>query len=122
MKGLSWANFILGVWLIVAPFALVYRGISAALWDNVIVGIIVAVLAAWRALGKESVRMTVTSWAVAVLGLWTLAAPFALRYESNAHAMWNDVIVGIVLAIIATYRALDRSGMQPLQHQQQGAH
>jgi SPW repeat len=122
MKGLSWANFILGVWLIVAPFALVYRGISAALWDNVIVGIIVAVLAAWRALGKESVRMTVTSWAVAVLGLWTLAAPFALRYESNANAMWNDVIVGIVLAIIATYRALDRSGMQPLQHQQQGAH
>lgn len=122
MKGLSWANFILGVWLIVAPFALVYRGISAALWDNVIVGIIIAVLAAWRALGKESVKMTVTSWAVAVLGLWTLAAPFALRYQSNAHAMWNDVIVGIVLAIVATYRALERSGMQPLQHQQQGAH
>lgn len=122
MKGLSWANFILGVWLVIAPFALVYRGISAALWDNVIVGIIIAVLAAWRALGKESVGMTVTSWAVAVLGLWTLSAPFALRYQSNAHAMWNDVIVGIVLAIIATYRALDRSRMQPLQHQQQGAH
>lgn len=122
MKGLSWVNFILGLWLIVAPFALVYRGISAALWDNVIVGIIVAVLAGWRALGKESVRMTVTSWAIAVLGLWTLAAPFALRYNGNAHAMWNNVIVGIVLAIIATYMALDHSGMWPLQHQQQGAH
>jgi hypothetical protein len=122
MKKLSWVNFILGLWLIVAPFALVYRGISAALWDNVIVGIIIAVLAGWRALGKESERMTVTSWAIAVLGLWTLAAPFALRYESNAHAMWNDAIVGIVLAIVATYMALDHSSMQQLQHQQHGAH
>jgi hypothetical protein len=57
MKKISWVNFVLGLWLIVAPFALLYRGISAALWDNVIVGIIIAVLAGWRALGKESVRM-----------------------------------------------------------------
>ena len=117
MKALSWVNSILGLWLIVAPFALLYRGISAALWDNIIVGIIIAALAGWRALGKESVRMTATSWAVALLGLWTLVAPFALRYAGNASAMWNNGIVGIVLAIVATYRALDRSGMQPLQHQ-----
>jgi SPW repeat len=122
MKKISWVNFILGLWLIVAPFALFYRGISAALWDNVIVGIIIAVLAGWRALGKESVRMTVTSWVVALLGLWTLVAPFALRYAGNANAMWNNVIVGIVVAILATYRALDRSSIQPLQHQNQGAH
>ena len=122
MKTFSWVNFILGLWLIVAPFVLLYRGISAALWDNIIVGIIIAVLAGWRALGKESIRITVTSWVVALLGVWTIIAPFALHYASNASAMWNGVIVGIVVAILATYRALDRSGMQPLQHQQQGAH
>jgi hypothetical protein len=122
MKKISWVNFILGLWLIVAPFALFYRGISAALWDNVIVGIIIAVLAGWRALGKESVRMTVTSWVVALLGLWTLIAPFALRYTGNANAMWNNVIIGIVVVILATYRALDRSGIQAWQHQNQVAH
>lgn len=122
MKTFSWVNFILGLWLIVAPFVLPYRDISAALWNNVIVGVIIAVLAGWRALGKESVRMTVTSWVVALLGLWTMIAPFVLRYAGNANAMWNGVIVGIVVAIVATYRALDRSGIQPLQHQQQGAH
>jgi uncharacterized membrane protein len=122
MKKISWVNFVLGLWLIVAPFALLYRGISAALWDNVIVGIIIAALAGWRALGKESVRMTMTSWVVALLGLWTLVAPFALHYAGNANAMWNNVIVGIVVVILATYRALDRSGIEPLQHQNQGAH
>ena len=122
MKTFSWVNFFLGLWLIVAPFVLAYRDISAALWNNIIVGIVIAVLASWRALGKESVRMTVTSWVVALLGLWTLIAPFVLRYAGNASAMWNGVIVGIVVAILATYRALDRSGIQPLQHQQQGAH
>jgi SPW repeat-containing protein len=56
-----------------------------------------------------------TSWAITVLGFWTLAAPFALHYKDKAHAMWNDAIVGIVLAVVAT-------SMQPLQHQQHGAH
>lgn len=122
MKTFSWMNFILGLWLVVAPFVLLYRGISAALWDNVIVGIVIAILAGWRALGKESARMTVASWLVALLGLWTIAAPFVLHYAGNASAMWNGVIVGIVVAVLATYRALDQSGMRPFQQRQQGAH
>jgi SPW repeat len=122
MKKISWVNFILGLRLIVAPSVLLYRGISAALWDNVIAGIIIALLAGWRALGKESVGMTMASWVVALLGLWTLSAPFVLRYAGNTKALWNGVIVGIVVAILATYRALDRSGIEHLQHQNQGAH
>jgi SPW repeat len=34
----------------------------------------------------------------------------ALRFTLRSNAMWNGVIVGIVVAILATYRALDRSG------------
>ena len=56
MKGLSWANFILGLWLIVAPFALHYRDITAAMWNNVIVGIVVAILAIYRALEKADME------------------------------------------------------------------
>ena len=39
MKVLRWTNFALGVWLVIAPFALLYRGIHAALWDDVSVGL-----------------------------------------------------------------------------------
>lgn len=56
MKALSWVNFILGLWLIVAPFALHYRDLSAAMWNNVIVGIVIAILAIFRALERAEME------------------------------------------------------------------
>jgi hypothetical protein len=56
MKALSWVNFILGLWLIVAPFALHYRDLSAAMWNNVIVGIVIAILAISRALERAEME------------------------------------------------------------------
>jgi hypothetical protein len=51
MKILSWANFVLGLWLVIAPFALRYSTVpAAATWNSVIVGIVVAVLSIIRAL------------------------------------------------------------------------
>lgn len=43
---LSWANIILGLWLIVAPFALNYTG-QASLWNDIVLGIVVIALSAW---------------------------------------------------------------------------
>jgi hypothetical protein len=40
MKGQNWVNFILGLWLIVTPFALHYGDITVATWNNVIIGIL----------------------------------------------------------------------------------
>jgi len=56
MKGLSWVNFILGLWLILAPFALHYRDLSVAVSKNVIVGIVIAILAIFRALEKADME------------------------------------------------------------------
>ena len=42
--GWSWSNVILGIWLIISPFALVF-GMPVAMWNNVIVGIIVTIVA-----------------------------------------------------------------------------
>lgn len=43
---LSWINVILGLWLIVSPFFLGYINV-ASLWNDIILGVIVAALAAW---------------------------------------------------------------------------
>jgi hypothetical protein len=56
------------------------------------------------------------SWVYLVLGLWLIVAPFALHYGDITVAMWNNVIVGIVVAILAVYRALESSNLHPLQH------
>lgn len=55
MKTLSWINFVLGLWLIIAPFALRYNMVPTATWNNVIVGIAVAVLSIIRALEHTDV-------------------------------------------------------------------
>ena len=70
MKALSWTNFALGVWLVIAPFALLYRGIQAALWDDLAVGLLIAAYSLWRAL--EIDQMIVGYWIVGALGLWAL--------------------------------------------------
>ncbi|HEY1268538.1 MAG TPA: SPW repeat protein [Candidatus Binatia bacterium] len=114
LKGVSWLNFILGIWLIISPFVLLYRGLSQALWDNVIVGIIIAILAIWRALAEETEGMTVISWVLALLGLWTLISPFVLGYAQARNAMVNNVIVGIVVGILAIWRGSVTSAAQPL--------
>ena len=43
----EWANVVLGVWLVISPWVLGFSGLGAAMWNAVIVGIVVAVLALW---------------------------------------------------------------------------
>lgn len=46
--GLSWANAILGAWLVVSPWVLDYA-VEAAQWNAVISGIVIVCLAVWSA-------------------------------------------------------------------------
>jgi hypothetical protein len=36
-----------------------------------------------------------------ILGVWMFVSPWALRYEDQAHPMWNAVILGILIAAAA---------------------
>jgi hypothetical protein len=42
----EWANLVLGLWSIIAPWALGFAAMTAAVWAHVIAGIVVAVLGA----------------------------------------------------------------------------
>ncbi len=42
----EWANLILGVWAFISPFVLGFTAVTAAMWTHVLIGLIVAVLAA----------------------------------------------------------------------------
>lgn len=97
--GASGLNVLLGIWLIIAPFVLVYADVEA-LWNDIIVGIIIAVLAGVRISGVFG--STWLSWVNFVLGLWLVIAPFVLGYLTG-RALWNDVIVGITVAALAVW-------------------
>src|SRR5215475_11418165 len=52
----SWANVILGIWLIISPFALGAASSATVVWHNVIAGIVVALLALSRAFVRHPLQ------------------------------------------------------------------
>lgn len=104
VKVASGLNVVTALWLIAAPFLLAYAGITAAVWNDILIGITVLILAGIRVAKPE--RNAGLSWTNLVLGLWLIAAPFVLSYAGTAAALWNDVIVGVVVASLATWSAL----------------
>lgn len=94
-------NVIAGLWLIAAPWVLGYAAINTAMWNDLVVGILVTGLAAVRLFAPT--RHSGVSWANVVLGVWLLAAPFVLAYGSEltgaGAAFWNDIIVGCAIIL-----------------------
>ncbi len=111
MRSASWVNFILGLWLIVAPFALGYSHIAGAAPEDVILGILIAAFSLWMA--ATLVAPAGPSWLVVLFGIWVIIAPFVLGYAHQlGRAIANDVIVGIVVLILGLVRAV-HLGVRP---------
>lgn len=94
-RSLSIINFILGIWLIISPFILNYS--TRAIWNSVVFGALILIFAAIR---WTAPRLTGSSWYNLIFGLWLIVAPFVLNYTHTA-AFWNEIIVGIIVAVLA---------------------
>ena len=103
VKAASGFNILAGIWLILASFVLGYAAVAAAMWNEIVVGVVVLVLAAVRVGNPD--RFAGLSWINMAAGLWLIAAPFVCGYSEVPRAMWNDVIMGIVVAALAAASA-----------------
>jgi uncharacterized membrane protein len=83
---------ILGVWLMIAGIIGISR--AAYIWNDWIVGIIVAVLGFSMA-GSARAQGIVAG----ILGLWMIASAFIPSLNSGPGTRWDDVLVGVILAI-----------------------
>lgn len=97
----SGINLLAGIWLLISPW--VFGAAEGTLWNAVIVGIVIAAIAAMRLYGGTSAPGL--SWVNAVLGAWMIAAPFVLDYTGNAGMTWNSVIVGLIVLIFGIVSA-----------------
>ena len=88
----AYVNGIMGIWLIVAAF-LTFSP-AANLWDNLIVGIIVGVVGALM-IAKKAWQ----GWTGLILGVWLVIAAFIPALQVHTPNLWNDLIVGILVAI-----------------------
>jgi len=101
-------NLIAGLWLVISPFWMNYLGDPAALWNTVLVGVAVGALSLIRACYPA--HYVALSWVNLVLGLWLIVSPFLLPYHHFELAVRNDVITGIIVAILAVWSALTTPG------------
>lgn len=93
---LSGLNVIAGLWLIIAPWVLGYRG-ADPYWNDVVFGAIVAAFAFVRMSG--AFRDAWLSVINAAIGVWVFIAAFTIDVSSTAAA--NDVIVGVIVFLLA---------------------
>ena len=75
------------------------------MWNAIIVGVVLIVLAAWAAL-SEQVSLDGNLEGITMgLGLWLILAPFILTYSTTVAARLNDIIVGVVVIVLAGWAA-----------------
>ncbi|MGE5244288.1 MAG: SPW repeat protein [Betaproteobacteria bacterium] len=110
MKNVTWINLILGIWLIVAPFAIGYSGMSrVATAEDIVLGILLIGFSWWIV---AAVAAPVgTAWFQLLCGIWILLAPFVLGYRAIPGAMANDVVCGVIAIVVSLVesRALART-------------
>jgi len=97
MKGITWINLLLGIWLIVAAIA---RGAMGVVMTNDVILGILLIAFSWWMLGAL-VPPVGAAWFEILCGIWLIVAPFVLRYADLRGATSNDVVAGIVTVIVA---------------------
>ncbi|RDI70732.1 SPW repeat protein [Halopelagius longus] len=116
-KWLSAVIGLLGLWMLAQ--AVLFELAASQFWNDVLVGALFLVVGAYNYYRRSNERIgNVAAAAVAALvGLWLIVAPFVLGVDAGATetandlGFWNDVVVGLIAAVIggySAYKARDR--------------
>ena len=92
-------NFLLGAWLIAAPFILSYSRITSEAGTDIAVGVVVIACAWWILAGSSAV--TVAAVLPILAGLWLIAMPFYFQYARQSRVYINDLLLGIAVTVVS---------------------
>ncbi len=101
VRATSGINTALGLYLIASPWIWGYSIYGAAMWNSVAVGIAIALFGATRV--RDPHHASTLSWVNLILGAWTIASPWVFGYTPNGPAMWNSIILGAVVIVLAVW-------------------
>jgi hypothetical protein len=102
----DWASWILGIWLLLSPWILLFEPDATALHNAVAVALLLLLVE----VVELSVFRTWEEWINVLLGAWLVISPWALGIASKA-ATANFVIVGAAVLTLALYEI--RTGTKP---------
>lgn len=101
----DWLMLLFGAWLVASPFVFGHAmaGAGMVMWAPVLLGVAVIVFAV-AVLRKTQVW---EEWVLFALGVALIAAPFLFGYASVTLAMWNSVIMGLLVGADAGWSLFD---------------
>ena len=100
----DWTSFALGLWLAVSPWIVGYDGDHAATCNAAFVGVALAIGAHFE-IGLDELW---TEWLNFAVGLWLLAAPFALEFNTAAASVNCIAVASLLCALAASALQLDK--------------
>ena len=92
-------NALLGIWLVLSPWAVGYAGDRVAFANALIVGVALVAVAA----GAMLVPRAWEEWTEAVLGLWLVGSPWLLGFAGLTTAMHAVVATGAAIMVLALW-------------------
>jgi SPW repeat len=98
----DWTNWVLGIWLCISPWALLFSNDAAATRNAVLVGVLI-ILAEVVTL---SIFQVWEEWISVVLGVWLAISPWVLGI-TETPAEVDFVIVGLLVLALALYEIWD---------------
>jgi cation transport ATPase len=94
-------SLLAGVLLFIAPWVMGYSTIAVPAWTAWVSGAVVVAMA-YIALTSYANFAEWEEWIEAAVGIWVVAAPWALGFAANMTAMYVHVVLGIVV-LVATF-------------------
>jgi hypothetical protein len=104
MKHVIGLNLILGMWLLVLPFALGY--VTVAMWNDVVFGLVI-ISSSWGVVAEVPGQPLWGTCGI-LCGAWLMLSPFLLKDGAEA---FGNVFIGalvVVISAIETWRMMNR--------------
>ena len=93
----SGINIFLGILLLVSPWVFGYQAAGpGAIWNSVIVGVLIAILAASSRFSNHT--PTARNWINVLLALWTMISPVVYGYTANTGGLGDNLILAVLIA------------------------
>ena len=99
MRWQDWATLVAGIWLLISPWIVGYAADAAATSNAVIFGIAIIIYS----IIELSIPRAWEEWLMVAAGVWLIVSPWVLRFSSETRAVWDMVIVGIIVALLALW-------------------
>jgi uncharacterized membrane protein len=111
---IDWVNLLLGIWLIVSPWALGTVMNTTGTTVLVVMGIALVIFSIWALFRLEN---RAAEWWNFFLGVLLFLLPWIFRYRATYSDAWNSWIVGFVVAILSLITMSLINGMHRQGHE-----